>query len=148
MRLVTINNKCLRAYTKDPEMLQKSKRPCALIIRLKYKGKRYDFAIPLRSNINPSTPKEQFFPLPPRNTTKEKYRHGVHYIKMFPVKAEFLIRFRTEGNTFGTLTKQILDQNEKTIFRQCQDYLIKYEKGFRPAYCTDIDFLIKCMKEI
>lgn len=148
MRLVTINNKCLKAYIKDPEMLQKSKRPCALIVKLKYKGKRYDFAIPLRSNINPSAPKEQFFPLPPRKTTKEKYRHGVHYIKMFPVKSDFLIRFRTEGNAFATLTKQILDHNEKTIVKQCQAYLEKYEKGIRPAYSTDIDYLIKCMEEI
>ena len=142
MRLVTINSKYLSSYKVDPEMLQKSSRPCALIVQLRYRGHRYDFAIPLRSNIAPSTPKDQYFPLPPRSTTKKNHRHGVHYIKMFPVKRSFLLRFRTEGNIYASLIKGILDANEKQIVKECQQYLSDYEKGIRPLYSTDIDLLL------
>ena len=100
MRLVTINSKYLSSYKVDPEMLQKSNRPCALIVQLKYKGHRYDFAVPLRSTIHPSTPKDQYFPLPPRHTTQANHRHGIHYIKLFPVKKAFLLRFREVWNVY------------------------------------------------
>lgn len=93
-------------------MLQKAQRPCVLIVSLKYKGKRYPFAVPLRSNINPSTPKEHYFPLPPRPTTKPKYRHGIHYSKMFPVKKDTLIKYRTSGNPSAELMKKMIDANE------------------------------------
>lgn len=51
MKLVTISTSLLKKYHNDPEVLFKSKRPYVLIIHLKYKGKYYDFAIPIRSNI-------------------------------------------------------------------------------------------------
>ena len=143
MRLITIDSKCLKSYTVDPEMLQKSSRPYALIVQLRYRGHRYDFAVPLRSNISPSTPKSQYFPLPPRHTTKDNHRHGVHYIKMFPVKRSYVLRFRTEGNFYASLIKGILDANEKRIIQECQQYLTDYENGIRPSYSTDIDLLLK-----
>ena len=142
MRLVTIKSAKLKAYTADPEMLQKSKRPCVLIIQLKYKGNRYDFAVPLRSNISPAAPKDQYFPLPPRSTTKARHHHGVHYIKMFPVKRADTEYFLTKGNVGATLMKSILDKNEKQIVKECQQYLNDYEQGRRPAYSTDIDLLL------
>lgn len=146
MKLITLNQYQLNKYTVDPQMLQKAHRPCALIIQLTYKGKRYDFAVPLRSNIHPSAPKDQYFPLPTRGTTKDKYRHGVHYIKMFPIKRSRTERFRYEGNLYYTLIKAILDNNEKEIVSACQEYLRRYEEGERPLYCTDIDLLIeKCL---
>lgn len=138
MRLVSLDSRELKKYTVDPEMLQKSKRPCALIIQLKYKGRRYDFAVPLRSNISPSTPKEQYFPLPPRSTTKPGYRHGVHYIKMFPVDKTKVHKFHTD-EMYYSMIKAILDKNEKEIIRQCQEYLARYERGYKPKYSTDID---------
>ena len=146
MRLVTINKEKLKAYTEDPEMLRKAKRPCVLVIHLRYRGKRYDFAVPLRSNINPSTPSNQFFPLPPRKTTKSGHRHGVHYIKMFPVKRKDLIIFHTENNDYATLIKSIIDRHEKEIIKECQCYLDAYEQGIHPSYSTNIDLLIKIME--
>ena len=145
MRLITLDSKDLKKYSVDPEMLQKAKRPCALIIHLKYKGHRYDFAVPLRSNISPSTPKSQYFPLPPRKTTKPKHRHGVHYIKMFPVKRNILKYYRTTGNAEASLIKTILTQHEKQIIQECQKYLIDYEKGIRSPYSTNIDKLINVL---
>lgn len=146
MKLVALDQRQLSKYTVDPQMLQKAHRPCALIVQLIYKGKRMDFAIPLRSNIHPSAPKNQYFPLPTRSTTRDAYRHGVHYIKMFPVNRQKVHKFRIEGNPYYLLIKAILDKNEKQIIKECQDYLKKYEEGFRPRFCTDIDLLIeKCL---
>ena len=141
MRLVSLDSKELNKYTVDPEMLQKSKRPCALVIQLFYKGTRRDFAIPLRSNISPNAPKDQYFPLPPRPTTKDGYHHGVHYIKMFPVDRTKTNKFHTD-DMYYKIIKAILDKSEKEIIKACQDYLNKYESGNRPKYGTDLDLLI------
>lgn len=142
MRLVSIPKDRLKLYAKDPEMLQKSERPCALVLHLKYKGRRYDFAIPLRSNIAPSTPKELYYPLPPRNKTKEKHRHGLHYVKMFPIKRSIMCKFYTENNIYMSIVKSILDRDEKLIIAQCQKYLDDYTSGNRPLYATDLDYLV------
>ena len=96
MKLVTINNALLLKYTGDSEILQKSTRPYVLVVRLKYKDACYDFAVPIRSNIPASAPKDQYFALPPRPQTRPKNRHGLHYIKMFPVTKQYLIRYRTD----------------------------------------------------
>ncbi len=146
MRLVTINSSTIHEYTADPEMLQKADRPCALIVKLKYKGNRHSFAIPLRSNISGSAPKDSYFPLPPRSTTKDGNRHGVHYIKMFPVTDKSVYRFRVENNLYANVIKNALDKNEKKIIAECQAYLDKYENGERYQYATDIDLLIGIMK--
>ena len=129
--------------TKDPEFLCKAKRPCVLIARLKYKDHNYQFAIPLRSNIPAASPKNEYFGLPPRPNTSPKNRHGIHYIKMFPVKKEFLQKYHMEGNMAATLYKAIIDKNEKQIIQECQNYLTAYENGVRSKYATDIDFLLE-----
>lgn len=145
MKLVTIPKENLKRYIKDKEMLQKSSRPCALIVRLKYRGRNYDFAVPLRSNISPSAPKDQYFPLPTRPTTKDGHRHGVHYIKMFPVDKTKVNKFHTENNMFYSVVKAVLDKNEKQIIKECQNYLLNYERGIKPKYSTDIDMLIEML---
>ena len=58
MKLVTIDNSLLLKYSGDSEVLQKSTRPYVLVIRLKYKDINYDFAVPIRSNIPASAPKD------------------------------------------------------------------------------------------
>ena len=143
MKLVTINNSLLLKYSGDPEMLQKSTRPYVLVIRLKYRGNNYDFAVPIRSNIPASAPKDQYFALPPRPQTRPKNRHGLHYIKMFPVTKQYLVRYRTEGNSFAMLIQNIIDKNSKQIVDACQRYLDLYSQGIRPTYSTDIDYLIE-----
>jgi len=145
MKLISLDSKELKKYAVDPEMLQKAKRPCALIIQLKYKGHRHDFAVPLRSNIPPSTPKDQYFPLPTRYTTKDGYRHGVHFIKMFPVDKTKAQKFYTD-DMFYKMIKAILDKNEKDIISRCQQYLNDYENGIRTQFSTDIDKLLEIIK--
>ena len=72
----------------DSELLHNDdlKRPYLIILKLKYRGKKIDFAIPFRSNIPSSAKEWEFYPLPPNSTTKETYHHGLHFIKMFPIK--------------------------------------------------------------
>lgn len=74
---------------------------------------------------------------------RPKNRHGLHYIKMFPVTKQYLVRYRTEGNNFAMLIQTIIDKNSKQIVDECQHYLDLYSQGITPAYSTDIDYLIE-----
>lgn len=54
IRLVFIDPELAKKYKlADSEVLLKQ-RPCLLVARLKYQGRFQDFAIPLRSNLNPT----------------------------------------------------------------------------------------------
>lgn len=145
MKIVSIRNDLLKLYSKNTEVLTKSGRPCVLVARLNYRGKRYDFAIPFRSNIPANAPKGQYFPLPPRPSTRPRNRHGLHYIKMFPVSKEYLVKYRTEGNPSAILYKTIIDKNTKKIVNECQSYLDGYACGIHPPYSTDIDYLLSLL---
>lgn len=145
MKIVSIRNSLLKLYAKDTEVLAKSGRPCVLIARLNYSGKRYDFAIPFRSNIPANAPKGQYFPLPPRPSTRPHNRHGPHYIKMFPISKEYLVRYRTEGNSSAILYKTIIEKNTKKIVNECQSYLDSYADGIHLPYSTDIDYLLSLL---
>lgn len=147
MKLVSINTSLLEKYRGDKEVLLKSQRPYVLIIRLKYKDKSQDFAVPIRSNIPAAAPKQQYFALPPRPTTRPHNRHGLHYIKMFPVTKQYLIRYRTEGNVFATMIQNIIDKNSKQIISECQAYLDEYAAVKRPNYSTNIDYLLTKLYE-
>lgn len=148
MKLVSVRASTIVAYQEDGEVLQKSSRPYVLVVRLKYKGHNYDFAIPLRSNIPANAPKNQYFALPPRKTTRPKNRHGLHYIKMFPVRRRDLLRYRTEGNKFASLVQEIIDRNAKQIIAEAQSYLYGIECGNAPRFATNIDWLLAKMKEL
>ncbi len=148
MKIVSIKKEILQKYYIDPEVLKKSGRPYVLVIRLKYKGHNRNFAIPIRSNIPASTPKVQYFPLPPRPTTRPKNRHGLHYIKMFPINKNHLERYRTEGNSFATMINSIIEKNKKKIINDCQQYLNDYENGIHPNFSTDIDLLIGILEKL
>lgn len=66
MRIVSISDDFLERFAAgDREFMQKYGRPCLLVVRLKFRGKRRDFAVPFRSNIAPNVPKDQYFALPP-----------------------------------------------------------------------------------
>ena len=145
MKLVTIRTDLLELYEQDKEVLQKSGRPYVVVLRLRYKGQNYDFAIPIRSNIPAAAPKEQYFGLPPRSTTRPYNRHGLHYIKMFPIKKDYQVRYRTDGNSFATLIQEIINKNTKQIVEECQQYLDRYSTGNRPPFSTDIDFLLSIL---
>ena len=148
MKLVSINSDLLSIFSADPEVLQKNNRPYVLVLRLKYRGRNQDFAIPIRSNIPAASPKNQYFALPPRPTTRPKNRHGLHYIKMFPIRKEYLLRYRVEGNPFALLIQEIIDKNSKEIVSACQEYINRYSAGEHPAFSTDIDFLLQQLNDL
>lgn len=149
MKLISIKTALFARYTAlDHEMLIKSKRPTVLVVRLKYRGEKCDFAVPLRSNIPPATPKDEYFALPNRSTTKEKHHHGLHYVKMFPVSKPFYEQYHIEGDVASKLYLAVIDKNEKQIVDACQAYLTRYERGVHPQYATDIDVLLKELKRL
>lgn len=125
----------------DKELLfnEDERRPYLIILRLKYKSKNHDFAVPFRSNIANYIPKDQYFSLPPRHTTKKEKIHGLHYIKMFPIIKEFLIKFNVNEDRYYRLISNIISKNIKQIVVEAQQYLINYQNGERCDYCTDID---------
>lgn len=147
MKLVSISRELLELYKDDREVLHKDGRPYVLILKLKYRGKWQDFAIPLRSNIPGSVQKGEYFALPPRPQTRKGNRHGLHYTKMFPVSKRYLQKYHIEGNEFAILLKQIIEKNAKKIIAQCQAYLAGYEQGRQPLYATSLDLLLAKLHE-
>ena len=147
MKIVKIKRDLIKKYSVDPEMLHKSDRPCVLVVRLKYGGKNRDFAVPIRSNVPAASPKNEYFPLATRYSTKDTNRHGIHYIKMFPVDKRFYEKYRTEDNVTAALVKAMVTdkQNELRIVKECQEYLKRYEGGDKPKYSTDLDRLISIL---
>ena len=101
----------------------------------------------MRSNIAPNVPKNQYFALPPRPTTKPGRRHGIHYIKMFPVQKRFQRRFRTEGSRYYETLQRTIDANTKRIVSDRQAYLDDYEKNGKPKYAVDIDRILEILGE-
>ena len=70
MKIVSISQDFFDLVEGDRELMLKHNRPCIVVVRLRFRGKRRDFAVPLRSNIAPNVPKDQYFALPPRPTTR------------------------------------------------------------------------------
>ena len=120
MRLVSIGPDYLDLLSShDREFMRKHGRPCVLVLRLRFRGRKVNFAVPLRSNIAPNVSRDQYFPLPPRPSTKPRHRHGIHYIKMY--------------------------MHTRDIVSACQAYLEKYEAEGRPRFAVDIDRAIELM---
>lgn len=146
MKLVSISNELLHLYSSDKEILQKSGRPYVAVLHLHYRDRIRDFAIPIRSNISAAAPKNEYFALPPRPSTRPYNRHGLHYAKMFPVSKQYLIKYRTEGNEFATLLENIINKNERQIVMESQQYLNHYISGDHPRFSTDLDLLLKLLE--
>jgi len=142
MKFSSIKDEFFGLYiTDDDEVLhnKNEKRPYLIIITLKYKNCRHDFALPLRSNLANYTPKEQYFALPPSRTTMKNKVHGIHYIKMFPVVNKYLKKFHYDKDNFYTLIHKIVIKNKDRIINEAQKYLENYETGERVQYASKID---------
>ena len=150
MRFITISDTFYKEILDtDKEILQKgNRRPHLLVLRLSYKGEKIDFAIPFRSNIGPNVPKEQYFPLPPRWKTRPGRRHGLHYIKMFPVPKSAQEKFWTGEKEEFLLYQSIIERNIKKILSQAQGYLEQYEAGDKPNFSVDIDSVLKTIERM
>lgn len=120
MKIVSISQDFFDLVDGDRELMLKHNRPCIVVVKLRFRGKRRDFAVPLRSNIAPNVPKDQYFALPPRPTTRPGCRHGIHYIKMFPITKSYQRRFRTEGSAYYETLQRIIDGNTKRIVSEAR----------------------------
>ncbi len=145
MRFVSISNRFFEICSKDHELLDnKNRRPYVFILKLRYKGKKYDFAVLFRSNIAENTPKEQYFPLPPRSTTRPGRHHGLHYLKMFPITKRYQEAFRVDKDSHYSKVQQFIEKHKKDVIEQCQQYqqyLDAYSAGEMPMYATNIDYI-------
>lgn len=149
MKFITISNDYYKLCGGDPELLQKeNSRPHVLVLSLKYKGRNRRFAIPLRSNIPSTAPSDQYYGLPPRPSTRKGNRHGLHYIKMFPITKQFQQKYWVGKNKSYLLFQQIIDKNQAQIVKECQDYLIRYEAGDHPDYSVDIDRILNILDNL
>lgn len=150
MRIISIDKNLADAMHQiDPEMLlNKQGRPCLLVLKLRYKGRKYDFAVPFRSNIPPAEQKANYFALPPRHTTRPRHRHGLHFIKMFPIRRKYVQKFYIDDNVGLQRAANILQKHEKQLIAQAQQYLDNYSLGLRPPYATDIDLLLQYLEDL
>lgn len=141
IRICSIKQTFYDMFDDSIELEKNEKRPCLIILKLKYKDKKYDFAIPFRSNINGKASRKEFYPLPPRKTTHKHRRHGLHYIKMFPIKKEYINSYY-KNNTENQADINKITKNIKTIIKEAQTYLTNYANGARYNYCVNIDRMI------
>lgn len=138
-----------RQYGVDRELLYNERgRPCVLLVKLRYKNDLRDFVVPLRSNISSTTPSIQYFPLPPNPSTKRYRRHGLHYIKIFPVDRKYLDVYQVSGDNYYINILRILNMFEKNIVNACQDYLNDCEKGNKHLMTPDIDGILNMLDRI
>lgn len=95
MDFKTIKDEFFERFSFDSQLLHNKdgKRPYLVILELKYSDDLHKFAIPFRSNIPNYINKSLYCSLPPRKTTKSEHVHGLHFIKMFPVKNKYLKPF-------------------------------------------------------
>ncbi len=148
MKFSSIKNIFFTVCDFDKELLANTNRRLyLLILRLNYKGKKHDFAIPFRSNIPAHAHENLYFPLPPRPSTKAGHIHGLHFIKMFPIKKSFLEKFNIENDRYYNQILTIINTNRNLIIEQAQKYLTDYENNIRPSYCTSIDNILLALEE-
>lgn len=127
----------------DKELLfNENGRPCLLLIKLRYKNNLQDFVVPLRSNISSTTPSVQYFSLPPNSSTKKNRKHGVHYIKLFPVDRQYVDTYQVAGNKYYINILSIVNKYEKEIVQACQKYLNDCENGNKHVMTPDIDGIL------
>lgn len=148
MKLVKVSNEfftlCKNNNVNKELMFNEDGRPSVLVMKLKYRDTYRKFIVPLRSNISSSTPKDQYFSLPPNPKTKSHHSHGIHYIKLFPIVDEYVQTY-VISEKFDLMVKKIIDDNERVIIEACQNYLEKCENGQKHFMTPDIDGIIQVL---
>ena len=143
MKIISVKEDFFNLLETPNELLQNKdkNRPYLLVIRLKFKGKNHNFAIPFRSNIHQSAPKTHYFNLPPNNTTKPGKRHGLHYAKMFPVTKNYFNKYHVGLDQIIYINK--IKENIDKIVKAAQAYLIDYQQNGKPLHSVDIDKVLE-----
>ncbi len=146
MDIVKVSNSfysdCVAHGTESELLLNESGRPCVLLVNLMYKGNRRKFVIPLRSNIAPSAPKWQYFPLPPNKGTRSGRVHGLHYIKLWPITDKYIQSYHIDEDKYLLLVSGIINKHEREIIHACQTYLDQCARGNKHNMTPDIDGIL------
>lgn len=140
IKVCSIKQSFYDMFDNSIELEKNDKRPCLIILRLKYRGTKCSFAIPFRSNISKGATRKEYFPLPRRKTTKDCKKHGLHYIKMFPITKDYINSYYSENEENKNDIIKI-EKNIKLIVEEAQDYITNYENGTRYNFCTKIDVI-------
>lgn len=152
MKLVKVKQEFFDLCEKNglDEQLMKTKngRPGVLIIQLTYKGKKQDFVVPMRSNIPRGVPASEYKSLPPNKNTKSGCHHGIHYIKLFPIRKKYIDKYNIDQSSYLLKVKAIIDRDTKEIVDACQNYLNSYEAGERHRFSPDIDGIIALLESL
>ena len=139
---------CIRNDMAKELLFNEEGRPCVLIMRLRYKEEKRDFVVPLRSNISKYTPKEQYFSLPPNPKTRSGNKHGIHYIKLFPIEKKYIDTYVTDNNKYYDMILKILKRKEKEIVQTCQMYLDLCMEGKKHTMTPDLDGIIEVLRRV
>lgn len=138
--------KCTEKKADSELLYNEAGRPCVLVVHLKYKEKLHKFVVPIRSNISGKTPKDQYLSLPPNPNTRSGCAHGIHYIKIFPIKDEYIDKYNIDKNSYLVGVKEIIDKKESIIVKACQDYLDKCSAGKKHMMTPDIDGILSWLE--
>lgn len=79
--------------------------------------------------------------MPPNKHTKPGNRHGVHYIKLFPIEKEYINKYVVSGKYYKTILN-ILDKKEPDIISSVKEYLAKCESGQKHSMTPNINGII------
>jgi hypothetical protein len=149
LKFASISNSFFELCVFDQELMNNTnRRPYLIILKLRFRGQKQDFAIPFRSNISSNTPGDQYHALPPRPSTNDFRKHGLHFAKMFPIKKQYLERFRTDGDTYYEMLHAIIERDLSTIIQEAQEYLRRYEEGIVVNYSTNIQGIFSAIHGI
>lgn len=136
---------CKKYSVHDELLFNENGRPCVLLLQLKYKGKRQDFVVPLRSNLSSSVPKSDCLVLPPNKNTRKHRRHGLHYVKLFPIDKKYIDAYSVQGDEYYSVILSVLAKKEATVINACQAYLCQYEQGNRLYLTPNIDGILSVL---
>ena len=139
---------CNENNVADELLFNECGRPCVLIVKLKYKGQLRDFVVPLRSNISKSTPRSQYFSLPPNPRTMQGHKHGIHYIKLFPIARSYIDTYLVDENPYYNTILNIIKKREQLIVSACQKYFDQCAQGNKHFMTPNIDGIIALLDSL
>lgn len=130
----------------NPDGTAKPQRPHLIVLRLKYKEKKYTFALPIRSNMPKNLPEQVYFQLPQRKSsrTREHRISGIAINKMIPIHKQYFVIYNQDLKDLQFMS--FIENNLNDIIEKAQAYLKEYEEGTHYPMSTDIDGIINCLE--
>jgi len=146
LRLVAISDQFFNELPEETEFLVNkdngNRRPYVAVVKLRYQDKRLYFAIPLRSNMQKSVPKNYYISLPPRSTTRQGRKHALQIQKMFPVSRKFFEQYKMDSLYDVKLASSIAKREDEIIDKAVK-YIELYSKTNEMPFTPDWDNIIE-----